>query len=232
MPTGWYLECTTAGTSSSSDLAISSLSIGSTVTDGTVVWTVRIPFNTNGGPLTGTIINRINDDGLLILSGENSLSLGTKLELYGRNATPRFNLQAADRTTGVSLIGKPDKTLTWDGNDLGGAAIVAQNLVSNGYIKFACGLLIQWTHNRINDGNEWTTSNTGSGLFRNVPFPIAYTIDSSINMIVFFASYREGGFSSFVKVKTGSYSLTVFEEWISEMPSSPYASFEHLSIGL
>ncbi len=56
-------------------------------------------------------------------------------------------------------------------------------------------------------------------------------MDTNNNKIVFFSSYREGGFSSFVKVKTGSYSLTDFEEWISEMPSSPYAAFEQFSIG-
>lgn len=41
LPTGWYLECTTPGTSSSGDLTISSPAIGGTVTDGTVTWTVR-----------------------------------------------------------------------------------------------------------------------------------------------------------------------------------------------
>ena len=41
LPTGWYLECTTPGTSGSGDLTISSPTIGGTVTDGTVTWTVR-----------------------------------------------------------------------------------------------------------------------------------------------------------------------------------------------
>jgi hypothetical protein len=41
LPTGWYLECTTAGISGSGDLTISSPTIGGTVTDGTATWTVR-----------------------------------------------------------------------------------------------------------------------------------------------------------------------------------------------
>jgi hypothetical protein len=41
LPTGWYLECTTGGISYDGELAISSPSIGGTVTDGAVVWTVR-----------------------------------------------------------------------------------------------------------------------------------------------------------------------------------------------
>lgn len=41
IPTGWYLECTVAGTSSSSELEISDIADGNTVTDGTVTWTIH-----------------------------------------------------------------------------------------------------------------------------------------------------------------------------------------------
>ena len=41
LPAGWYLECTTPGTTPASDLVITSPTVGATVTDGTVVWTVR-----------------------------------------------------------------------------------------------------------------------------------------------------------------------------------------------
>jgi microcystin-dependent protein len=42
LPYGWYLECTTAGTTGISDITIPSpLDVGDTVTDGTVVWTIR-----------------------------------------------------------------------------------------------------------------------------------------------------------------------------------------------
>nr|WP_304098067.1 phage tail protein [Mitsuokella multacida] len=37
----WHLECTTAGTTGSTLLDLSSVALGSTVTDGTVVWTVK-----------------------------------------------------------------------------------------------------------------------------------------------------------------------------------------------
>lgn len=40
LPTGYYLECTTQGTTSSGDLSISSEAEGDTVTDGTVTWTI------------------------------------------------------------------------------------------------------------------------------------------------------------------------------------------------
>ena len=41
LPTGYYLECTTGGTTSRGDLTISSPSIGGTVSDGTVKWQIR-----------------------------------------------------------------------------------------------------------------------------------------------------------------------------------------------
>lgn len=48
LPTGWYLECTTAGISGSGDLTISSPSIGGTVSDGTVTWRIcNVNANTN-----------------------------------------------------------------------------------------------------------------------------------------------------------------------------------------
>ena len=41
LPTGYYLECTTGGTTSRGDLTISSPRIGGTVSDGTVKWQIR-----------------------------------------------------------------------------------------------------------------------------------------------------------------------------------------------
>lgn len=41
LPAGWYLECTTAGTTGSGALTITSPTVGGTVSDGTVTWTVR-----------------------------------------------------------------------------------------------------------------------------------------------------------------------------------------------
>ena len=51
LPTGYYLECTTPGTTSSGDLSISSATIGDTVTDGTVTWTICKEIGTGNVPL-------------------------------------------------------------------------------------------------------------------------------------------------------------------------------------
>jgi len=47
LPTGWYLECTTAGTTGSGELTIST-TIGASVTDGSVTWRIcNVNANTN-----------------------------------------------------------------------------------------------------------------------------------------------------------------------------------------
>jgi hypothetical protein len=70
LPTGWYLENTgTSGTTSANDLVISSPTVGATVNDGTVVWTIRkvtnysLPVATStvlGGVRTGANITNTN----------------------------------------------------------------------------------------------------------------------------------------------------------------------------
>jgi hypothetical protein len=102
LPTGWYLECTTDGTSSSGNLTISSPSIGGTVSDGTVVWTINSSLHLiGGGALTGS-------------------------------------------------------ALTINGNDIAGSAIVAKSLGTNGYIKYASGLILQWGQASIETANTAT----------------------------------------------------------------------------
>jgi hypothetical protein len=60
LPTGWYLLCTTGGTTSASDLVITSPAIGNTVTDGTVVWTIRKVASTADVPAPVDISGKAN----------------------------------------------------------------------------------------------------------------------------------------------------------------------------
>lgn len=62
LPYGWYLECTTGGTTSASDLVITSPSVGDTVTDGTVVWTIREVASTADIPAPIDISGKANVD--------------------------------------------------------------------------------------------------------------------------------------------------------------------------
>ena len=149
MPTGWYLECTTTGTSGSGDLTISNPHVSGTVTDGTVVWTVMKNLPLSGGAMTGINILKTSDNSELLIGGASAWYNGAHIVLRGKDINGEskgvFTLVAAlSQNNTKSLYGHPDGRLSWSGNDLAGAAIVAKDLASNGYIKFASGLILQW----------------------------------------------------------------------------------------
>jgi microcystin-dependent protein len=106
LPTGWYLLCTTAGTTSASDLVITSPTVGDTITDGGVVWTIdKIGkgSKSGGGTPTGTIIayasNGALPDGYLECDGS-AVSHTTYADLFAAigttwgsgNGSTTFNL--------------------------------------------------------------------------------------------------------------------------------------------
>jgi microcystin-dependent protein len=106
LPYGWYLLCTTGGTTSASDLVITSPAVGNTVTDGGVVWTIdKIGkgSKSGGGTPTGTIIEYASNgtlpDGYLSCDGS-SVSRTTYADLFAAigttwgsgNGSTTFNL--------------------------------------------------------------------------------------------------------------------------------------------
>lgn len=106
LPTGWYLLCTTGGTTSASDLVITSPSVGDIVNDGTVVWTIdKIGkgSKSGGGTPTGTIIEYASNgslpDGYLSCDGS-AVSRTTYADLFDAigttwgsgNGSTTFNL--------------------------------------------------------------------------------------------------------------------------------------------
>jgi microcystin-dependent protein len=75
LPVGWFLECSTEGTSGSGDLTIATPTEGNTVTDGTVEWTIKKMGSGNGdGFAVGDII---------MIAGNNTIRDGW-LECDGR----------------------------------------------------------------------------------------------------------------------------------------------------
>ena len=94
LPYGWYLECTTAGTTGSGDITIPSpLDVGDTVTDGTVTWTIdKIGKggSSSGGTPTGTIIEYASNgtlpDGYLSCDGS-AVSRTTYADLFAAIGT-------------------------------------------------------------------------------------------------------------------------------------------------
>jgi hypothetical protein len=162
LPTGWYLECTTPGITGSGDITPGS-TIGSTVSDGAVTWTIRQGASTTdlAGylPLSGGIlvpspghnyteIRPNTDDSGIVIRGATVYNKGAFIALLGKDnpssQAGSFLLQAHNGNNERDFRGYPNGDLTWNNNDLAGSAIVAKSLGSNGYVKYASGLIVQW----------------------------------------------------------------------------------------
>ena len=140
-------------------MTISSPSIGGTVSDGTVVWTVQqvastknlVGFVNDGISAVISGIRRKTSGSYLQIVGGTDISTCPYLELIGPLNTGiseglrgRFSLVAQDSENTIGLSGNVNGTLAWNNNDLGGSAIIAKSLGATGYIKYASGLLLQW----------------------------------------------------------------------------------------
>ena len=169
LPAGWYLECTTAGTTGSGELTITSPTVGGTVSDGTVTWTVRKNASTqdltaylplSGGAMTGEAIRRNINNQLLRLLGATGWAHGGFVELYGEDYASdpslagKFVLGAQANNEGSRLFGSPAGVLTWNGNSLDKSAVVAESLGTNGYRKYASGLIEQWGRISCESGTD------------------------------------------------------------------------------
>ena len=179
MPAGWYLECRTAGTTSSSDLVINNPTIGSTVSDGTVMWMMKPILKAVGSNSYKDfeLIN-INDDSRLCIFGGAGGVNGGAVRLFGQahlKHPSESQLVASDNTNGIHeayLTIKSDgtmifwptagqNTVNWD---LASSAIVEKSFGASGYIMYASGLIMQWILKAINSSDK----------FNNVDFPIYF----------------------------------------------------------
>lgn len=184
LPTGWYLECTTAGTSGSGELSISTPTVGGTVSDGTVVWTVGTTntalcdklaftgdlndvYETGYGYYTNNATNKPGS-----LTGE-LIVVGNKNQA---NCVAQFALERLGSHLLWTRTYTEDSWSNWQQQE----AIVAKSLNTNGYIKYASGLIIQW-------GKVSPTSDTTYEL--DVHLPISYTSSSTYAV---FASLNTG----------------------------------------
>jgi len=174
IPAGYFLECTTAGTTATNAPTFSQpVTAGQTITDGTVVWTVRKCFPTSGGTMNGNITMPSNGR-IFMADNTSTLQLwagpqhytGGSLLLKGRSASENAGMTSLraylDESNDSILNCYPDGRLTWDTNDLGGSAIVAKLLSGNGYVKRASGEIIQW-------GREDSVTMSGT-----ITYPISF----------------------------------------------------------
>ena len=159
LPTGYYLECTTAGTSGSGDLTISSPAIGGTVTDGAVVWAVKSSLQDLKRLSTDLNVSLDLDDytkeGVFSVRGANINTPSTyssfwgnllvlNTSLYGRTGTGDYLAQILMETAhGGMYYRQKSDTNNWNPWKQQ-EAVIAKSLGANGYIKYASGLIVQW----------------------------------------------------------------------------------------
>jgi hypothetical protein len=174
LPTGWYLECTTAGTTGSGDLTISSPVVNATVNDGTVVWKECKNDNSfyKNTPLISDADNYItpgiyayssssfqvsnipsvsgpnNDNGRLLVFNAAGSGNGDTIQLMFFRAGSFWY-----RVRTWSFVTANWAWTTWQQFE----AIVAQSLGTNGYVKYASGLIVQWY---TSDGSQPITIST------------------------------------------------------------------------
>ena len=151
------LKCTTAGTTSNTELDISANNIGDTITDGSVVWVVvkrdltdEVKANADnfanyldldGSKAMRSPIDMLTIIGMRKMTNSESLQInggktykeGACLILNGINSDnpSRFVLSSTDGTNFYSLVGLPNKRLTWNGNSVLTTQEIQQGKINN-----------------------------------------------------------------------------------------------------
>ena len=167
LPTGYYLECTTAGTTSVGDITPPS-KIDNTVTDGTVVWMIRDINQIPDNIAAITDCNTAKKQGIYNVAAnatDSPYSYGGKMVVFANNNL-YYQIFFAILSTDTrwiyyrTLYGGVGWT-PWQQQE----AIVAKSITNTGYIKYVSGLIIQW--GSIGNPNNITAMS--------ITFPIAFS---------------------------------------------------------
>ncbi len=220
LPTGWYLECTTAGTSSSSELTISNPAIGDTVTDGTVVWTII----KNDWPNYGITLdcNAADKDGVYVVT-DNAENKPFSDLIYSKLITITYNT-TTPRIIQIlyAFAGKYAGNIYIRGN-YGGKwgpwqqqeVIVEKSLEGiNQYIKYASGLIVQWGLVIAKANTTSTQINYPIAFISSAVTALAERANTSIindSAVACLSDYNKNGFTAYYTLVANDLSL----RWIA-----------------
>ena len=153
-------------------------------------------------------ISHNKNTSFLRITGGTDFYDGASITLYGRNYSNiddrgdfvirAFWKDSENHYSLSDLIGYPDGRLFWIGNDLAGAAIVSKNISYTGYIKFSCGLIIQWgktsTYNMTN--HTYSDDTSKQYIERELEIPLTLTTYGSSNIFTNFCQNQMANISS------------------------------------
>jgi hypothetical protein len=205
LPTGYYLECTTPGITAAGDITPSS-TIGATVTDGTVVWTVG--QITDKFPVKKPVVSDIDtvlENGIYYVNTatQNKPDSASYAILVVVKAdtmrTQKYYPIAVPSTKTRCFVrsGQNGSWSAWQEEE----AIVAKSLGINGYIKYASGLTIQW--GTVNMGESAATVTfTFPVSINNIAYINATCVNDYYSALISCISYTTTGCT--LKSKTGA----------------------------
>lgn len=159
LPSEVVLVCTTAGTSGATEQTYTGVSVGDSVTDGTVTWLVAnsLPniLRSASGKLFKIVLSSVDGNANTNVdvgwdwTNRDGALLALRSSITGRGD---FQLSARDATNSTALQGYPSGSLQWDGKD-----IERVHASGSGYIRYVSGLQICWGQtNTINSSTTVT----------------------------------------------------------------------------
>lgn len=192
LPSQYVLVCTMAGTSGSSEPDYTNVSVGDSVTDGTVTWKVRSVFTDAGGTLDGGLTwNGTNNTtfrmGLSDVNADNvdigwtyadKTGAGIGLRNVAHSESGAFLLWATDGTNVKRLKGTSDGVLTWEGI-IENNGILAQASNNTNLMRLCGGngvdngaTLSMWGKSHSSNAGEWRLrANDGTNDVQLIGYP-------------------------------------------------------------
>lgn len=224
LSSGLALICTISGQSGTTEQIYTGVSVGSTVTDGTVTWTVVQLVTSAGGTMTGNIVlsngamvsNYNNTTAMRFVGGDatNGYTGKPRIALFGNNYSSSslaggFAIVADDSTNNCILNGYPNGDLKWNSKEVERVQASGTN-----YIRFVSGLQICW----------------GSGATENPPasvnFPVPFNANPGITMTHISTVSTGGNYT-----KLANISSTAFTPILTSGSSYVATSYRYVAVG-